>query len=604
MKSYNELLTRLQRLFEREIFGTFKPDEETIAIGETSPEAYLECVEKVICEWTEIIDELLDQQEKYSDEWGKLLDSRGVTFAEYSLLFDASIPAEEYEHYRAFQFFHILDDIQKRQFISGITNDLEDYFETLLQRDMGILDFFLRGKVGAYFSLETMKSHTHIVAAPGTGKSQLIKLMMYRLQKMSQKKRDKSIILIEPAGDLTKETLFFALNREHDRVIYIDPYINELVGTEEQYIPVVNPFYLSEKNDKSINRLVDELTAAFVEIVEASELTPNMKSLFKSCLRVLLSMTENPSLKDLYDFVGEDEKGHFVQLGLRHPDSVVKGFFQRDFFSANYKTTRGSVRAKIHSIIISPVFRYMIDGKNTVDFEKAMNSGKVVLINLSKGDLGQETSLALGRLILANIQAIAKKRVKIPIEFRKPVYVFIDECQNYICPTVHEILAESRKFGVHLVLAHQVLKQLGSSLREIITGNTMLKIFGVSASGDTVETLAEQIGFKKEAFQTLEKHQFFVKDIHRNQPTFKIVNPLTLADTQNPYFYLPYEEVEANKGYKRRVLSSEQKALLWWMIKDSGYYKKMPTMSENEPVGEEPGLLKKAEQSFIPKYDL
>lgn len=604
MKSNRELLECLQHMFEREIFGTFKSDDEQIQVGVTSPDSYLECVEKIIREWTGVIDELLDQCRRYSDEWGKLLDNRGVTFAEYSLLFESKISEEDYENYRAYEFFGILDDIQRRQFTSNMTNDLEGYFKTLLQRDMGILDFFLRNKIGAYFSLETMKSHTHIVAAPGTGKSQLIKLMMHRLQQMSQKKRDKAIILIEPAGDLTKEVLFFSLNREHDRVIYIDPYINELVGVEEQYIPVVNPFYLEDRNDKSINRLVDELTAAFLEIVEADEFSPNMRSLFKSCLRVLLSMTEHPSLKDLYDFVGEDENGPFVQLGLRHPDSVVRGFFKRDFFAANYRTTRGSVRAKIHSIIISPVFRYMIDGKNTVSFEKAMNSGKVILINLAKGDLGPETSLALGRLILANIQAIAKKRINIPIQWRKPVYVFIDECQNYICPTINEILAESRKFGVHLILAHQVLRQLGSTLREIITGNTMLKIFGVSASDDTVDSLAKQLGLDSKIFNALEKHQFFVKDKHRNQPAFKIENPLTLANTQNPYFYLPYNEVNTTGGYKKLVLSEEQKSLIWWMIKDSGYYKKMPVLDANQPEEEQSEALKSVEQSFIPKYEL
>lgn len=605
MKSYTEFFDVLNARFEYEILGGNLPDTENLIIGETGKESFLESTEKVIKEWAEtVIDPLLESEERYSDNWGKLIESRGVSYAEYKMLFEHSMPEDSYDQLPAHQFFCILDDIQRKEFISDKTDDLECYFETLLQHELGILGFFLREKMNARFSITTMKSHTHILGAPGTGKSQLIKLMIYRLQEMSNKKRDKGIVLIDPAGDLTKEILFFSMNKNNMRVIYIDPYINEMLGIEEQYVPVINPFYLEHKTEKNINWLVDELTAAFVEIIGSADLTPNMKSLFKSCLLVLLSKVENPSIRDLYEFIGEDENGRFVKTALKHPDSLIREFFERDFFSGNYKTTRGSVRAKIHSMIISPVFRSMTVGDNTINLEKAMNAGKVILINLAKGELGPETSIAFGRLILANIQAIAKKRVRIPEEFRKPVFVFVDECQNYISETVGEILTESRKYGLHMILANQVLSQLPTGIRNIITGNTMLKIIGVSSSEDTIDTLAKQIGIQPSVFQKLEKHQFFVRDIHRGQPAFKIQNPLTLADTQNSSFYLPYKEVKTEDGFTRKVISEDQKKFLRQIVFESKYYKKVEALPPFDPQGEVPDLLKKAEQTFIPKYDL
>lgn len=600
MNRYEQVLATLERIYEEELRS--KLEGELIDFGTTTPDVDDgDAVHKVIRHWCDLIDDLLMDTEPFSDEWGALMERRGITFEEYQALFDPTIKPDDFDHYPVFAFFCILDETQRKQFIRGKTIDPKTYFQDLLTRDVGMLGYFLRQDLKAWFSIESLKAHCHVTGQSRSGKSQFLKLMMHRLQESSQAKRDKAIFLIEPAGDLAKQVLFFSHNKQYDRIIYIDPYIHELLGIQEQYVPIINPFELKDKNPKYVNILVEELASAFVQIAETGELSSQMKSLFKSCLSVLM-MTDVPTIKDLYDFLGEDEKGKFYNLGLKHPDPVIRSFFKVDFFTPHYRTTRGSVRSRIYSVLMPPVFRMMTNGKSTIDLEEAMNRGKVVLINLAKGNLGPDTSQAYGRLILAQIQAIAQKRSSMPEHLRKSTFVFIDEAQNYLSETVDLILTESAKFGVHLILAHHHLKQIASpSVRETVSSNTSIKIVGVNAS-DFWESQAKQLNLSSaKDLEVLQKHHFYVKDKLSPKPAFIVKNPLTLLNIQDPQYYMPYSE-KLEGDVIHRTLSEEQKDLLLWMIEKSGYYILAP--SADTSFDADTGSPDDEDTPFVPKYDL
>lgn len=287
---------------------------------------------------------------------------------------------------------------------------------------------------------------------------------------------------------------------------------------------------------------------------------------------------------------------------------MVRSFFKVDFFTTQYKTTKSSVRARIYSTLLPPVFRMMTNGKSTVDLESAMNSGKVVLINLAKGNLATDTSQALGRLILAQIQTIAQKRSNIPENDRKPAFVFVDEAQNYLAETVEVILTESAKFGVHLILAHHHLKQIeNTAVRETVSSNTNVKIVGVN-SAEAWDVLAKQLQLSSaKDLEVLEKHQFYVKDKLSSKPAFILKNPLTLLNTQNPEFYLLHEEKVTGDSV-RSVLSKAQRNLLEWMVKKSGYYIPAPTYTPEETTNtntqKNADDTRDTDDAFTPKYDL
>jgi hypothetical protein len=112
-----------------------------------------------------------------------------------------------------------------------------------------------------------------------------------------------------------------------------------------------------------------------------------------------------------------------------------------------------------------------------------LDSRKLVIFNLAKGKLGSETSEAFGRFVLALMQSAILKRAQSAKAARVPVHLFIDEFQNYIAPSIAEILSESRKFGLHLTMAQQYLGQrMDTEFRRGILANTQIKMTGMSAT--------------------------------------------------------------------------------------------------------------------------
>ncbi|EAY29419.1 TraM recognition domain-containing protein [Microscilla marina] len=126
--------------------------------------------------------------------------------------------------------------------------------------------------------------------------------------------------------------------------------------------------------------------------------------------------------------------------------------------------------------------------------------------------MGTETSQLFGRLIISLLQSIALRRVYQSKAKRKPTFLFIDECQNYLSATsIERILAESRKYGLHLILANQNLAQITSKkLKETILSNTSVKFVGAN-SPTTLQHMAKELGIKTKEFDNLKKHGFFLR---------------------------------------------------------------------------------------------
>jgi type IV secretory pathway TraG/TraD family ATPase VirD4 len=133
-------------------------------------------------------------------------------------------------------------------------------------------------------------------------------------------------------------------------------------------------------------------------------------------------------------------------------------------------------------------------GKSTLDIEEALNSRKLVVFNLSKSRLGSDTSEAFGRFIIALVQSAILKRVSQQKGERVPVHMFIDEFQNYVSASMKEVLAESRKYGLHLTLAQQYVGQeMDTAFKDAILTNTQIKMTGLG-SNKTVAPIAKEMG--------------------------------------------------------------------------------------------------------------
>lgn len=192
-------------------------------------------------------------------------------------------------------------------------------------------------------------------------------------------------------------------------------------------------------------------------------------------------------------------------------------FFAQAFTKAEYRITKQSIYTRIQSLLNHRIFYHLINGKSTVNLANTINKKKVLILNLSQGKMGAEMSSVYGKFIIAQLTSIALKRSYIPKFARTPTYLFIDEFQNYLTSSIEKILGETRKYGLHLVVANQSLAQItNKKLKEIILSNASVKIVG-SNSPTTLSVFAREMAMKIEPLQKLQKFQFYVQ-IGRKRP--------------------------------------------------------------------------------------
>jgi hypothetical protein len=564
---YEQLKTALVGRIQKELYDSIgaQPDDQQnekqlVRIGYTTPQYIEDGLVKAMTLWVNTIDNLIARTERNSEDYIKLWMIRGLTFAEYQLVFEGTIQESEYKHFRGFAFLRITDRISKLKFTSRYANDFATYTEMLQHYKVPIFQLIHDSTMPINISMEALHRHCYITGGSGSGKSELIKLMMYDLQRTSNSEQQHSIILIDPHGDISAECAAFAFNRSRERVIYINPYIHREIGCSEKFVPIINPFQMTDKSADSINHMTQQLTSAFMEILEDVSVSFQMEMVLTYCINTILQLPY-PTIDDLVRFMDDERNKDLVEFGRASKLKRHQEFFDHKFYITTYKQTKYSIMTRLETLLANPEFEYLINGNSTIDLEREMDLGKVILFNLAQGRLGDRVSSAYGRLIVAYIQGLVKKRVDATKSERKPVFMFIDECQYFLSPSVKEILTGARKFGLHLILAQQVIGQdMTGAIEQIVMGNTAVKITG-SNEHKSLEQFAQNTGADLQALLKLENFSFYLhnrKDMQNRKP-FLMKSPPFLANTNNEFY----------------LNNSERLDLLKWLAEASGYYQRL-----------------------------
>ncbi|NVJ92346.1 MAG: DUF87 domain-containing protein [Methylocystaceae bacterium] len=351
---------------------------------------------------------------------------------------------------------------------------------------------------------EDRKRHTYIVGGTGSGKSELIKL----LANNDIVRGGSSVVIIDPHGDLVEQIarLQHLQNEEHTkRVIYIDPFLHG------DHMPVLNPLDCAGTTAQEREVIADQLVNAFEELLKGSSgntLSLNMRALLKPCFLVLLD-AGNADLMDLQDFLNDDYNAEWVELGKRSNRRTVSSFFDKEFHNSSFQTSKESLRNKLQSLFSSSAFCDLVNGKSTVDLKQAIDDRSIILFNLSKGRIGTDASEALGRFVIASLKGIAMRRANMPEEQRIPIHLYIDECQNYIGPSIQTIVAETRKYKLHLTLAQQIAGDgMGSDLKQVVFNNTQVNFAGRTKKDSNMPQI---LGVSIEDLQGLATGQFYCR---------------------------------------------------------------------------------------------
>ncbi|HTB64167.1 MAG TPA: type IV secretion system DNA-binding domain-containing protein [Opitutales bacterium] len=285
--------------------------------------------------------------------------------------------------------------------------------------------------------------HTHLIGASGTGKSTLLFNMIRQDIENGQ-----GIGVLDPHGDLIESILGIIPQNRIDDVVLLDP-------ADENFIVGFN--ILSAHSDWEKNLLASDLVSVFRRL--STSWGDQMGSVLSNAVRAFLESERGGTLADLQRFLLEP--GVREQFLATVRDEGVVYYWRKGFPQLGGNKSIGPILTRLDTFLGPKPIRYMVSQReNRLNFGDIMDSGKIFLTKLSQGAIGQENAYLLGSLLVIKFQQLAIARQRQEAAARRDFWLYLDEFQNFITPSMAEILTGARKYRLGLTLAHQDLRQL------------------------------------------------------------------------------------------------------------------------------------------------
>ena len=352
--------------------------------------------------------------------------------------------------------------------------------------------------LGDTFDTATRAFHTHVLGGRGAGKSELLKLLLHHHVKNPGLG---GVLVLDPHGDLVRDVARWLDFESGDRLVFLDG------NAGGDKYPALNPLAIGDLNANEVADYADLLANAVSSLSEKRELSDNMHTMARYCLWVLLGR-EGSTLADLATFMGnpkEPETAALIEAGKQHPDVQVSRYFRDAFINRHSLSySKNGIADRLDAVLGAARLRPLLTAQAPINLESLLDAGKIVLVNLAGAGAGGAD--ILGRLLVARMAMIGKRRMFNPDMPRNPVHVFVDEAARLVSPDVFFIMDELRKFRVWLTLAHQYLSQIRDPRdRESLWNGSAIKIIGATDERDTLQML-----FGKDV-PTIGKFQFAVR---------------------------------------------------------------------------------------------
>jgi type IV secretory pathway TraG/TraD family ATPase VirD4 len=351
--------------------------------------------------------------------------------------------------------------------------------------------------------------HMYLVGKTGMGKSTLVSNMIF-----SDLKEKEGLCLLDPHGDLVEKVLEFSDNYRKGDLIYFNPQDNaKTLG--------FNPLEVTYPSQKHL--IVSALISVFKKIWFDSW-GPRMEYILRNALLTLVEFP-NSTLFNLQQLLSD---GRFRKIITdRVKDEQLTNFWINEFdrYSERFRQEAiAPIQNKIGQFLSNAVLRRVVSQpKSSFDFRKIMDEGKILLVNLSKGKIGEDSASLLGAMLIAKVGLAALSRQDLPEEERKDFYLYVDEFQSFATNSFVDILSESRKYHLNLILSNQYLGQIEEKIRMAILGN--------------VGTLVSfRVGAEDARYLAQEFYPVFSQDHLVNLPAYNIYLKLMIdRKTSQPF---------------------------------------------------------------------
>jgi len=326
------------------------------------------------------------------------------------------------------------------------------------------------------------RRHTYVLGKTGVGKSVLIENMV-----LADIQAGRGVAIIDPHGDLAESILSKIPAERAEDVVYFN-------ATDTERPIGINMLEAKTSNERDF--AVSEMISIFYKLFDAETMGPMFEHYMRNAMLAIMADTENPSTLLDIPRILTDESFRREKLKFVTDPSV------REFWTKEYPQTAGGQTAKdILPYVISKLGRFISNEtmrniigqkRSSINFRSVMDEGKILVVNLAKGQLGDINMSLLGFVIIGKLQMAALARNNVPESERRDFYLYVDEFQNFATDSFESILSEARKYHLNLLVANQYIAQLDEKIKNAIFGN-IGSLISFRVGADDAEYVAKQL---------------------------------------------------------------------------------------------------------------
>lgn len=301
------------------------------------------------------------------------------------------------------------------------------------------------------------RRHLYVVGKSGTGKSKLLELLI-----IEDIKAGHGVGVLDPHGDLVDNILKHIPKERTDDIVYFNP-------ADSEYPIAFNPLEQVEQEMRV------RVTIGFIDIFKklfGANWTPRLEHVLRY---TTLALLDSPNTTILSILKMLSDKNYRQKIVANIQDSVIKNFWVNEFAGWSEKFDNEAIMPilnKVGQFVSTSLIRNIVgQSVNKINIREMMDQGKILLMRISKGNLGEENAQLIGAMVVTKIQQAAMSRTDTLEELRRDFYLYCDEFQYFATDTFAEILSEARKYRLNLTMAHQYMGQLTEVIRKTAFGN-------------------------------------------------------------------------------------------------------------------------------------
>lgn len=425
---------------------------------------------------------------------------------------------------------------------------------------------------------EDRRKHQYIIGKTGTGKSTLIANMI-----INDIRNGEGVGVIDPHGDLCEILLDYIPSFRVNDVVYLDP-----ANSDRSFS--LNP--LEVPNPEQRELVVSGIVSIFYKLY-ANTWGPRLEYILRNSLLSVIDLPDATLLMIPRILTEDDFRMRAVE---KLHDKILRSFWLNEFANMHPRLKSEAISPilnKIGQFISSTKIRNILKSpKSTIDLERIMNKGQILIFNLSQGRLGEDNASLLGAMTITKIQLAAMNRVMQKERERRDFYLYVDEFQNFATTSFIKILSEARKYRLNLILANQYIAQIPEDVRAAIFGNagTMMSfIVGAEDARYMAHEFVER--FKEEDLLALSNYQAITKlavDGITQSPFVCKTLPLPKSQTQTREKVIKVSEERYTKPVGREHRDGQPEAPAPIAVKDKEDSKKpqepVATVAQSMPL--------------------